>query len=238
MSFPLSVQDRKSPGLKDASLDQATVDPQSLRQCLHVQQSSQVAPYRELQTDPAVKLKHCTQYLRGEPQGARSEPKVNYNNPYRQARVKERRALPESTRRYIFDSVASYIHFNKIYPQLKDSPSRSPVRASPQKAAGLGGLSINEGLPKVPHMAGFPSHCTDTILLRMMFEMNRPGVVHGVGLGHQAAGAPSVRSSVSNMYSDIGRHRDLDEVCGECVDEVCGECVDEVCGECVDEVCG
>ena len=208
------------------------MDSQSLRQCLHVQQSSQaLANPQELHTDPAVKLKHLTQYVRNDPLATRSEPKVNYNNPYRQTRVKERRALPESTRRYIFDSVASYIHFNKIYPQMQDPASRSQMRASSLKSAatvggggggggggglgggGGGGLAINEGLPKVPHLAGFPSHCTDTILLRMMFEMNRPGMVHGVGLGHQAAGAPSVRSSISTKYSDIGRHRDLDEVC-------------------------
>ena len=60
-------------------------------------------------------------------------------------------------------------------------------------------------------MSGFPNHCTDTILLRMMFEMNKPGV-HGIGLGHQPAGAPSVKSSHSNKYSDVARHRDLEEV--------------------------
>ena len=122
--------------------------------------------------------------------------------------------------------MASYIHFNKIYPQqLQDPAAPTPVRGSPLRRAGTSGtptagtgvagaLSVKEGLlPRVPHMAGFPNHCTDTILLRMMLEMNRPGAVLGMGLGpHQTAGAPSVRSSISNKYSDVGRHRDLDEV--------------------------
>ncbi|XP_076445926.1 uncharacterized protein LOC143283568 [Babylonia areolata] len=206
-----SYRDRRSPGLKDATTEPPPVDPNSLRQCLHVQQSAH--------PDSATEVhKHLAQFTRTE-----AAAKINYNNPYyRQARSKERpRALPESERRYIFDSVASYIHFNKIYPSLKDPSSSgsshhhpttmSSAAQKPGLFPGLGGKDEG-GHPRVPQLAGFPKHCTDTILLRMMFELNKPGAVHGIGLGHQAAGAPSMRSTdCSTKFSDIGRHRDLDE---------------------------
>ncbi|KAL8620934.1 hypothetical protein ACOMHN_044081 [Nucella lapillus] len=200
-SFELTGrQDRRSPGLKDATTEQPPVDPQSLRQCLHVQQSTHPDSTTEVH-------KHLAQFTR-------TEAKINYNNPYRQTRSKERRTLPESERRYIFDSVASYIHFNKIYPN-NDSlggAGGSPNKSAPQRS-GFQGLAIKEGTPRVPHMTGFPKHCTDTILLRMMFELNKPGAIHGIGLGHQAAGAPSMKSTESTTkYSDIGQHQDLDEL--------------------------
>ena len=184
-------------------MEHVNVDPQSLRQCLHVQQTSNPdGPAHD-----KLRLSHYAHQLQ-----ARSEGKVNYNNPYRQ-KTKERRALPENERRYIFDSVASYIHFNKIYPNMKDSAGAAGNPAnSPSKAAAAPLSVLKEGQPNVPHLQGFPRHCTDTILLKMMFEMNRPGAVHGIGLGHQAAGAPSLKSSISNKYSDVGRHRDLEEV--------------------------
>nr|KAG5686777.1 hypothetical protein BaRGS_009997 [Batillaria attramentaria] len=167
-------KDRKSPGLKDNSVDLNEVDHQMLQECLHVQQTAHGVGHDG--SGEAVKLKHYTKYVRSDPQHShRIETKVNYNNPYRQSRTKERRVLPESAQRYIFDSVTSYIHFNKIYPQGKE-PGSGAVGPAVNGAA-LGGFAVHA--PRIPHLAGFPKHCTDTILLRMMFEMNRPGAIHG-----------------------------------------------------------
>ena len=152
---------------KEGSSAPIAVTAQSLNQCLHVQQSNRQL-HNDLEHD-AIKLKHFTQFVR-------NDGKINYINPYRQTKSRERKPLVRVPipNKYNFSSVNSYVHFNKIYPQ------RPP----------------NSKISQVPQMSGFPTHCTDTVMLRMMVEMNRPKF-------H--------KSQTMDKYSDIGMQQDLEE---------------------------
>ncbi|XP_041352253.1 uncharacterized protein LOC121370828 [Gigantopelta aegis] len=153
---------------KEGSSAPMAVSAQSLNQCLHVQQSNRQL-HNDLEHD-AIKLKHFTQFVR-------NDGKINYINPYRQMKSRERKPLVRVTipNKYNFSSVNSYVHFNKIYPQRPSNSSK---------------------MSHVPQMSGFPTHCTDTVMLRMMVEMNRPKFN---------------KSQTMDKYSDIGMQQDLEE---------------------------
>ncbi|XP_071112384.1 uncharacterized protein [Haliotis cracherodii] len=137
-------------------------NPQALNQCLSVNQSIRLPLGTQ---NEAIKLKHFTQFVK-------KDAKVCFNNPYRKVK-RERRTVAKPDTQYQFDSVSSYVHFNRIYQQ--PTPGRS--------------VAVH-----IPQMSGFPAHCTDTVLLRMMLEMNRPGATRS-----------------PDKYSDVAVHRDLDE---------------------------
>ncbi|XP_067675957.1 uncharacterized protein [Haliotis asinina] len=135
---------------------------QELNRCLSVNQSIRLPLGTQ---NEAIKLKHFTQFVK-------KDAKASYNNPYRKVK-KDRRTVAKTETQYQFDSVSSYVHFNRIYQQ--PTPGRS--------------VAVH-----VPQMSGFPAHCTDTVLLRMMLEMNRPGALRS-----------------PDKYSDVAVHRDLEE---------------------------
>ena len=170
----------------------AGADLELLQQCLHVNQShAENGSGVGASSSESVRLKHCTQYVKKDESSGSvcnsSTPnkagKVNYNNPYRNHRNGERQANLSSSKsnRYVFSSVNSYIHFNKIYPRLDGKTNDS--------------TSTTNNRPRIPQVDGFSPHCTETVMLKMMFGMNKP--------------APSVKSGA--RYSDIAVHADLDE---------------------------
>ena len=176
-------------------------DLELLQQCLHVNQSHAVASPAENGTgagtssSESVRLKHFTQYVKKDDGGSslcnssvNKAGKVNYNNPYRNHRGSEKKAVLSTSKsnRYVFNSVNSYIHFNKIYPRLDGN-------ANEARTATNGGGDTTR--PRIPQVNGFSPHCTETVMLKMMFGMNKP--------------AASVKSGA--RYSDIAVHADLDE---------------------------
>ncbi|XP_005100044.1 uncharacterized protein LOC101863748 [Aplysia californica] len=157
-----------------------TSDPTLLKECLTVSQSGPQLP-ANASPEEIVKLKTFAQYVKKEDANGR----VNYNNPYRNLKTRERKALSEEGR-YVFNSVDSYIHFNKIYPRVGGHSVTGSLPPNPH--------AVLSHIPQVPQVDGFSSHCTDTVLLKMMFEMNK------------TKGSRSV-----SKYSDVALHKDLEE---------------------------
>ncbi|GFO05700.1 hypothetical protein PoB_003220500 [Plakobranchus ocellatus] len=166
-------------------------DPELLQQCLHVHQSHTIGSLAEnvavgASSSESVRLKHFTQYVKKEDAHNRScngsnnkTGKINHSKSHNN----QRKALfsPSKANRYVFNSVDSYIHFNKIYPRLEQNTNTS-----------TNGSNVRSHIPPID---GFSPHCTETVMLKMIFGMNRP--------------APSVKSGA--RYSDIAVHADLDE---------------------------
>lgn len=96
--------------------------------------------------------------------------KVNYNNPYRNTKFKERLALNGHTKRIEFNSLDSYLKYQKQHHNNERHifTPRSVLRV--------------------------PKPCSDTFLLQMMYDLNRP----------------KTRKS-SAKYSDIAVTQDLEE---------------------------
>ncbi|RUS86674.1 hypothetical protein EGW08_005548 [Elysia chlorotica] len=177
----------------------AGADLELLQRCLKVNQPlAENGAGAGTSSSDSVRLKHCTQYVKKDDSNAslcnsnitNTTGKVNYNNPYRNNhRIGggEKQALLSQSKsnRYVFNSVNSYIHFNKIYPRIDGNAN------DPSSAANNNGTIR----PRIPQVDGFSPHCTETVMLKMMFGMNKP--------------APSVKSGA--RYSDIAVHADLDE---------------------------
>ncbi|GFS15134.1 hypothetical protein ElyMa_003179700 [Elysia marginata] len=177
----------------------AGVDLELLQQCLHVNQPHAESGAGVGASDKdAVRLKHLTQYAKKDDGNSsvcnssitNKTGKVNYNNPYHNHRSSERKAAFSSSKqnRYVFNSVNSYIHFNKIYPKLDGNA---------KDTANITTGTISNGVARhlIPQVDGFSPHCTETVMLKMMFGMNKP-------VASVKSGAP---------YSDIAVHADLDE---------------------------
>lgn len=96
--------------------------------------------------------------------------KVNYNNPYRNTKHKERMAL-NGNRRFEFNSLDTYLKYQK--QQQHNGRHFMTPRA----------------------ILRVPKPCSDTFLLQMMYDLNRP----------------MSRRSNSTRYSDIARTKDLEE---------------------------
>ena len=103
---------------------------------------------------------------------SKSASKVNYNNPYRNTKFRERMAL-SGNRRLEFNSIDSYFQYQKR--QHYNGKHFMTPRA----------------------VLKIPKPCSDTFLLQMMYDMNRP--------------LSKRRSQGSAAYSDIGLTKDLEE---------------------------
>ncbi|KAK6187723.1 hypothetical protein SNE40_005683 [Patella caerulea] len=77
------------------------------------------------------------------PQRTNREGNVNFNNTNFSRKAK---SWIDGIK-YQFDSVESYVHFNNVFQNRQN------------------------GL--VPILKGFPAHCVDTVLIKMLFEMNK-----------------------------------------------------------------
>lgn len=97
--------------------------------------------------------------------------RVNYNNPYRHTKHKERVAL-NGNKRLEFNSLDTYLKYQKQHHQ--NGRHFMTPRA----------------------ILRIPKPCSDTFLLQMMYELNRP----------------LSRRSTATKYSDIARIRDLEEM--------------------------
>ncbi|XP_045197627.2 uncharacterized protein LOC123552211 [Mercenaria mercenaria] len=103
---------------------------------------------------------------------SKSAGKVNYNNPYRNTKFRERLAL-SGNRRLEFNNIDSYFQYQK--QQHHNGKHIMTPRA----------------------ILKIPKPCSDTFLLQMMYDMNRP---HAKRLAKGSA-----------IYSDIGVTKDLEE---------------------------
>lgn len=103
---------------------------------------------------------------------SKSASKVNYNNPYRNTKFRERMAL-SGHRRLEFNSIDSYFKYQK--QQNHNGKHIMTPRA----------------------ILKIPKPCSDTFLLQMMYEMNRPKAKRS--------------TQGSAVYSDVGMTKDLEE---------------------------
>jgi len=95
--------------------------------------------------------------------------KVNYNNPYRNTKHKERMAL-NSHKRMEFNSLDTYLRYQKQNNGRHVMAPRAILR--------------------------IPKPCSDTFLLQMMYDLNRP---------------TSRRSAKSTRFSELNRSKDLED---------------------------
>lgn len=99
----------------------------------------------------------------------KTQGKVNYNNPYRHTKHKERMAL-NGNKRIEFNSLDTYLKYQKQQNGRHIMTPRAILR--------------------------IPKPCSDTFLLQMMYDLNRP----------------MSRRSNSTKYSDIARTKDLEDM--------------------------
>jgi hypothetical protein len=119
-------------------------DPRELRNCLHVHPSYHQDPSDEPNDDNAADKKKYYKAF------TRNADKVNYNNPYRHLKHKERLALA-TNKKFEFTSLESYIQFNTEY-----------------------GYQNGRQIMLPRSVLRVPNPCSDTFLLQMMLEMNKP----------------------------------------------------------------
>ncbi|KAK3602978.1 hypothetical protein CHS0354_016793 [Potamilus streckersoni] len=102
--------------------------------------------------------------------------KINFNNPYRNFKHKERQALVNKDR-YEFTSIEGYMTFNR---QIKQTYGRDTI--------------VPRSIIRVPNP------CSDTFLLQMMYELNRPKSRRSLG------------GSSTPKQSDIAVQKDLEDL--------------------------
>ncbi|KAL3881802.1 hypothetical protein ACJMK2_028194 [Sinanodonta woodiana] len=102
--------------------------------------------------------------------------KINFNNPYRNFKHKERQALANKDR-YEFTSIEGYMTFNR---QIKQKYGRDTI---------------------VPRsIIRIPNPCSDTFLLQMMYELNRPKSRRSLG------------GSSTSKLSESAAQKDLEDL--------------------------
>lgn len=165
-----------------------------LRQCLQVSQS-QAPP--DFSIEQAANKSQVSSTGTGYPVMSSESEKAatKVSNPLVQLIALNGSSPPsKSKHRYIFDSLASYIHFNKVYKQVKVAPP--------------------DGSRRTRRFTAPLKHSSHTLLMRMVLDLNHLGHVQGVTLGHSSAGAPSFRSNNSSdvieLVPDNERARDVD----------------------------